>query len=513
MKLVKIIFVSMGTKPKPVIPVVEVLAVAFVSLGLYLPFLSIQYDTNGLIEAMAVENGPVLNKNHILFRPLGLLAWRASHLAGYTGNSLHVLQTISAVAGAFGIGFAFLAFRRLSVSRASAYAGTAFLATSFTYWVSATDVFYISVAAMFAAAAFACVVHAESHRAMLVAGILVALSIFTWQGSIFLMPALILMFPKRWRTSQSMVLFVASAGLMTTLAYGVLGFHEHGWMGPRQFWTWFTHYSENATLPIWGRWQSGRVSQAALSALDSLTAARLAVGIRELHKPVQLGRVAVDCSIIALTSLIIIAAWKRRLASLPPVLGYLCFFPFIVWWDPGSDKWFLIPNIFLAAFLVCSFSPMPPRKSTQLSILLCLLTIAGTNFITTIRPRHFDRGPARRVAECVAAHMHAQDMFVAAEWGWPDYLPYVHDRTVVNVINEFAQFQNKGDTIKYVKEAIAERLREGGRVFIADPLTFQQSDSGWLEQTTAITPKDLSSLGGTASFACYNRTIDRIDAQ
>ena len=139
--LVKIISVSMGTKPKPVIPVVEVLAVTFVSLGLYLPFLSIQYDPNGLIEAMAVENGPLLNKNHMLFRPLGLLAWRALHLAGYTGNSLHVLQAISAVAGAFGIGFAFLAFRGLSESRASAYAGTAFLATSFTYWVSATDVF------------------------------------------------------------------------------------------------------------------------------------------------------------------------------------------------------------------------------------------------------------------------------------------------------------------------------------------------------------------------------------
>jgi hypothetical protein len=503
----------MGTKPKPVIPVVEVLAVTFVSLGLYLPFLSIQYDTNGLVEAMAVENGPLLNKNHMLFRPLGLLVWRALHLAGYTGNSLLVLQMISAVAGTFGIGFAFLAFRRLSATRAAAYAGTAFLATSFTYWVSATDVFYISVAGMFAAAAFACVVHAQSRRAMLVAGILVALSIFTWQGSIFLIPALILMFPKPSRTVQSIAVFVASAALMTTLVYVVLGFHEHGWMGPREFWIWFTNYSENATLPIWGRWQSGRVSEAALSALDSLTAARLAVGIRELLKPVQLGRVAVDCSILALAFLIIIAARNRRLASLPPLLGYLCFFPFIVWWDPGSDKWFLIANIFLAAFLVCSLSPLPPRKSTQLTILFCLLTIAGTNFVTTIRPRHFDRGRARRVAECVASHMQTQDMFVGAEWGWPDYLPYLHDRIVVNVINEFAQFQNKSDTITHIKEAIAEKLREGGSVFIADPLTYEQTDAQWLEQTTGVTPKDLSSLGGTASFACYNRTIDRIDGQ
>jgi hypothetical protein len=83
----------------------------------------------------------------------------------------------------------------------------------------------------------------------------------------------------------------------------------------------------------------------------------------------------------------------------------------------------------------------------------------------------------------------------------------------VNVINEFAQFQNKSDTITHIKEAIAEKLREGGSVFIADPLTYEQTDAQWLEQTTGVTPKDLSSLGGTASFACYNRTIDRIDGQ
>lgn len=501
----------MGTKPKPVIPVAEGSLVTLLSLGLYLPLLSIQYDTNGLVEAMAVERGPLLNKNHMLFRPLGMLVWRALQVAGYTGNSLHVLQTISAVAGALGIGFAFVAFRTISASRAAAYAGTVFLATSFTYWVSATDVFYISVAGMFAAAAFACVVRAESHRAMVVAGILAALSIFTWQGSIFLIPALILMFPKPSRTSQSIFAFVASTGLMTALVYVVLGVYERGWMGPGEFWIWFTNYSENATLAIWGQWQSGRVPEAALSALDSLTAARLAVGIRELLKPVQLGRLAVDGSIFALGLLIVVAARNRRLASLPPVLGYLCFFPFIVWWDPGSDKWFLIPNIFLAAFLVCSLNPMPPRKSIQLTILFCLLVIAGTNFVTTIRPRHFDRGPDRRVAECVAAHMHTKDMFVAAEWGWPDYLPYLHDRTVVNVINEFAHFQNTRDTIANAKEAIAERLREGGSVFIADPLTSDQAESAWLEQTTGLTSKDLSSLGGTPSFICYNRTIDRIE--
>jgi hypothetical protein len=501
----------MGTTRKPVIPVTGFLTVTFAALCLYLPFVSIQYDTNGLVEAMAVEHGPLLNKNHMLFRPLGLLAWRVSHFAGHAGSSLHVLQVVSAAAGALGIGFAFLAFSSLSENRATACAGTAFLATSFTYWVSATDVFYITLAGMFAAAAFACVVHAESHRTRLVAGILVALSIFSWQGSIFLLPALLLMFPKRSRTLPSVGVFVGAAGLLVALLYVALGFHERGWIGPRELWTWFTHYSENATLSIWGRWEFNRVPEAALSALDSVTGARLAVGPLELLKPVQLGRVAVDCSILAFGFLIFSAFKNRRLVSLLPALGYLCFFPFIVWWDPGSDKWFLIPNIFLAAFLVSALSPLPSGKSTRLAIAFCVLTIAGTNFVTTIRPRHFDRGPDRRMAECVAAHMQPQDLFIAAEWGWPDYLPYLHDRMSVNIINEFARFGSRDDTIASVKEEIAERLREGGRVYIADSRTTGQAQLQWLQQTTGLTPSDLSSLGGAGSFACYNRTIDRID--
>ena len=125
---------------------IEFLAVTVLALQLYLPFLSIQYDPNGLIEATGIENGPLLNKNYMLYRPLGLFAGRALHLAGYSGNSLPVLQAINAVAGALGVGFAFLAFRGLSANRTAALMGAGFLGTSFPYWVSATDVFYITLA-------------------------------------------------------------------------------------------------------------------------------------------------------------------------------------------------------------------------------------------------------------------------------------------------------------------------------------------------------------------------------
>jgi 2OG-Fe(II) oxygenase superfamily len=490
---------------------IEFVAVTVLALGLYLPFLSIRYDPNGLIEAMGVENGPLLNKNHMLYRPVGLLAWRALHLAGYSGNSLPVLQAINALAGALGVGLAFLAFRGLSSNRTAALMGAAFLGTSFTYWVSATDVLYITIAGMFAVAGLACVAHAESARSMVAAGVLAALSIFTWQGSLFLVPALVFVFPKHLRTIRCAAVLVCSAGLLTGAVYIVVAFKSLGFIGPRTLWTWFTHYSENATLPIWGVWQPQRVPIAALSALDSVTAVRLAAGFRELFRHVQLGRVAVDCSVLAFGALMILAFAKARLNALFLIAAYLCFVPFIVWWDPASDKWFLIPNIFLAAFLVRGLAPWLQHKYWTIGIMGCLLIIAGTNFITTIRPRHFDRGQDRRIAECVAGHMRSLDLFVAAEWGWADYLPYVHGRAAINIINEFARFQNRERTLDGVHAAINETHRESGNVYMADPRSHADTHLQWLEETTGMTFKDLSGLGGTASFMCYGVTINQID--
>src|SRR5947208_12820573 len=80
----------------------EFAGVTIAALCLYLPFLSIQYDPNGVLEAMSIESGTVLNKNHILYRPLGLLVWRVAQVFGYHGPSLPVLQIITGIAGALG---------------------------------------------------------------------------------------------------------------------------------------------------------------------------------------------------------------------------------------------------------------------------------------------------------------------------------------------------------------------------------------------------------------------------
>ena len=99
---------------------VESAAISLIALGLYLPFLAIQYDTNGIVEAVSLEAGSsatLLNKNHILFRPIGFIAYHAFRHLGYSDNSLIILQTIDALCGAAALGFAYAAFKSVTQDR------------------------------------------------------------------------------------------------------------------------------------------------------------------------------------------------------------------------------------------------------------------------------------------------------------------------------------------------------------------------------------------------------------
>jgi hypothetical protein len=141
----------------------------------------------------------------------------------------------------------------------------------------------------------------------------------------------------------------------------------------------------------------------------------------------------------------------------------------------------------------------------------CMLIIAATNFVTTVRPRHFDPGRDRRTAQCVAGHMQPLDLFVAAEWGWPDYLPYLHKRATINLINEFARFQDTRGTLTSAREAIGKTHSDGGAVYLEDPRSYAGTHLQWLKETTGLAREDLSDFGGTPAFVCEDITIDVIN--
>ena len=232
-----------------------------------------------------------------------------------------------------------------------------------------------------------------------------------------------------------------------------------------------------------------------------------------------ISRIAVDFALIALAGLFMLALSSQRLQTSTPELrlnsycflaGYALFVPFILWWDPYEPKWFVIPNIFLAGFLACGLTPWLQRKRVRLAVLGCALSIAGANFITTVFPRHNALGPDRTIAECVAGKMQPRDVFIAAEWGWADYLTYLHSRTSINVINLSVGAGGKGGTLSLIKDRIAETQREGGNVYMLDPQGYSESHIRWLESQTGLTLGDLTHFAGSPAFSCSGATIEKL---
>ena len=82
----------------------ELCAISVFALVLFFPYRAIQYDANGINEAQYIESGQLFQKNHMLYRPVSYAVYSAARTAGYHGNALDLLQVLSVIFGAIGIG-------------------------------------------------------------------------------------------------------------------------------------------------------------------------------------------------------------------------------------------------------------------------------------------------------------------------------------------------------------------------------------------------------------------------
>jgi len=483
---------------------IESILVTFTSLALFLPFLSLQYDINGLIEASAVESGQIFHKNHMLYRIVGHIAYRGLQVTGYSGRAIVVLQTINAVCGALGVGLAYSTYKRAANNTPAALAGTLLFACSFICWLFSTDAAYITLAAMFAGASMAVLLQMRSPVRAVIAGVLTTLSILTWQASVFLIPALnVLSFQFRPHLSRQArlrdaAIYTGTACITSGLAYTFVGFAQDGIMSISSLVRWFASYGEGGTLPMWGKWEGQRVLIAAQTAVESILPTPLAIPVSQLTWDVQRSRVAVDLALVGFGLLSLLALLKARGTRATWFLvAYVFFLPFIVWWDPFEPKWFFIPNVFLAGFFAVALTPWFRNRYAAAAIVGLLLFIAATNFITTIRPRHKDVGLNRRIAECVAGNMHPGDLLIAAEWGWPDYIEYLYGRRSLSLISHFAA----------LKDSLDEVRRAGGRAYMPDPDGYSDNHLVWLQSQSGVSREDLNRLADTSAFSCYGRRI------
>ena len=380
----------------------DFIGVTAITLALYLPFLSVNYDLNGIYEALAVEQGTLgslLDQNHLLYRPVGYLVYQAAALAGFHGKSLHLLQSVTAVFGALGIGFAYLVFHHLGRNRFAALAASLWLATSWSYWYFSTDVAYISLAALLAAGAVAVFLLEGSNSSAVVAGVLAGLAILTWQANALLIPVLVL-YGLLIKRSENGVLPLPTMGILLAtgvglvcIAYGSIGTFVYGLRSPQELLRWLFSHGGGVRLPMWGQWSLSRVSSASKTALESILPLNTRLGMGEFADLVEPAKTAYWWSLpalIVLGGLLVVQVMYRNpqksrmfSAIFWIVSAYAIYLAFIVWWDPFESKWFLIPNLFLGALIavVCS-----QRVSVYSGSLLigCIMVIATANFVSTI---------------------------------------------------------------------------------------------------------------------------------
>lgn len=497
---------------------VAFIGATLVGLLLYLPLLTRHYDPNGIIEAQAVESGALFNPHHILNRPVGFLLYYGARLLGYDGPSVTILQLVSAVAGAIGLGLAFIAFYHLGGSRAIAAVGTAWLGTSWAYWSTATDVSYLIPTATLVAAILAWLTKRElAYRDLVGVGLLYSLSLLMCKCNAVFMPALLLgaLWASRARTLRERVVALAVVAAASVVPAGLfylgVGVIAYSYTTIPQFADWLLRYRDQ--LPMYGQVTAETVPSLVVSTIASFIPVWSGLGLRDLLR----GEVSVD-NIAGLSSLLALAAggtlslycllsggldrvrdvWRHGWL----IAGYLSYMGFIAWWEPQAVVWHVLPNILLLALITRIVSRMPNRRQIIAIYAGCVTVMAMVNFMVTIWPHRAEASPYMALAQCVAERMGPNDLFVATDWNWADYLSYFYGRETLNMIYVVAHLGDKDKAYAEAKARIEETRRRGGVAYIMEVTSYPPEFIRWLAAQTGLGSEDLWALAGQPAFDC-----------
>lgn len=499
----------------------ETAGVAVAAGALYLPFMSIQYNPNGVNEAISVELGgaSLLSPNHMAYRPLGRVLWAAAVELGFDGGSLPILQLLSALSGVLAVTLAFVAFRSVARHTGSAAIGAAFLATSCYFWASSVDAFYMPLAAALAAAALAvAVARPPTAPTVAAASVLTAAAILVWQANLFLVVPIGVCFlaaSARERVAAGLVRSVSYALLtlvLTAASYVAVAVAVFDRRTPAAVLDWFSNYA-GARLPQWGTWGLERIVDAARSGVDSLVALRTVGGARRLFEPETTGvSVLLAAALASLVVLVgasgraVLKARDDRPQRLGAVLwlglGYASFLPFLIWWDPFEPRWFVVPNLFLAGAVAVALGGAGAGRRWRLTAAACVAVIALSTFTVAILPQHTETSLRQRRAACVADHLGDGDVFIATDWRWNAYLTYFHGVRVVSTIGLAPRLEGPAAVVDRVRSTVARARAAGANAYMVDPGFYPRWHMVWLEAQTGLTRQALESLGGEPAFEC-----------
>jgi len=498
----------------------EAFFVASIAVVLYLSFLSINYDSNGIVAAKAIEAGDWACLNHMLYEVIGIVAVKIAGLFHRSEPALPLLMGIAAVSGALALGATYLAARRMGADRLQGFVATAWLGSTWAFWKWSTEVAYIMTAAAFAAAALALSWHRSFPGRSIAIGVLAAFSILAWQANIFLIPAILIgsWDPSVLRKSRIRFNLVTCLALALTLAVAYsLTLRQLGCRDIAGAVKLITSYG-GGNSPIWGHWGSERIGILADTWIRSM------IGGTSLHlhwflsRPVRFNTVFPRLAPIAIAIFLAIPLWfltrqgKDR-AILCSLVGIASYVPFAVWWDPWETKWLVIPNIFLALLCAKLWSRIPPGSAAFRCLAPIAVAILGiSNLSIYAVPAHTKLSDDYKAGKCVAEHLGPKDLYLATDWAFGDYISYKYRLTSIDVISTAANYRsNKDEAFRKIREEI-RRVYAGGKIYSLDPGAPESGRFKMLEDFTGITPDDLGTqLPGRPAFRCYDWSIRELE--
>ena len=506
------------------------LLVMALGLCFYLPLLTRNYDINGLMEAAAVESGnPVdmWNPNHMLYRPVGYLVRQTLVAAGIHTSVVPFLQILSAIFGALGLGFVFLVLEYLTSNRTIAIWMSLALGASWSWWTLSTDVYYFSMAAMFVAAMLAVFVRAESVGALVLCGLLAGLSILTCEANVVLIPglgiAVLLRNPSQQirKSIQGIIWLWISAGATVGTAFVGAAVLVYQRRTIHSILDWATNYS-GTRLPMWGTWwPPSRLPQALGSAFKSVFAMDFGMFpffVRHLRNG-ELPAWVAPLGFFIVAGILIVAFRKgsaesnsRNRTLLWLLILYGTYIPFVTWWESVEARWYILANVFLAALIAMLLTQWSKWPYFRIALPAGVLTLAGMNLILSSGPKHFRQSNASMMAACVADHMKPDDLFLATEWNWADYLHSIHSREMVSFLGEVsAASRNKEAAMQKISSIMHERQQHGAHVYMIDISSYPADYMKWLNEQTGLTVEDLKRYKGTPAFECVGSGFIKLD--
>jgi hypothetical protein len=171
-----------------------------------------------------------------------------------------------------------------------------------------------------------------------------------------------------------------------------------------------------------------------------------------------------------------------------------------------------MPNVFMAALTAIILSHWSKWPYFKIALPTGVLILAGVNLLMSAGPKHFRESNPSKMAACVAGHMNANDLFLATEWNWSDYLHYIHNREMISFIAEVsAASRNKDIAMQKIESIVRERRQQGARVYMTDIASYPADYMRWLNEQTGLTAEDLRTFKGTQAFQCVGSNFIRLE--